>query len=51
MNWTREQTAEVLELYLKERPRAQDKKESQVQELAKKLGRPPASVLIKIAKL
>ena len=49
MKWTKKHTAEVLELYLKERPRAQDKKEQQVQEMAAKLQRSPASIGMKIA--
>jgi hypothetical protein len=49
MKWTKEHTAQVLELYLKERPRAQDKKEQQVRDMAAKLERSPASIGMKIA--
>ena len=49
MKWTKEETVEVLGLYLKERPRAQDKGEKQVQECAEKLGRTVASIAMKIA--
>jgi hypothetical protein len=49
MKWTKEHTAQVLELYLKERPRAQDKQEQQVREMAAKLERSPASIGMKIA--
>ena len=49
MRWTKEHTAQVLELYLKERPRAQDKQEQQVREMAAKLERSPASIGMKIA--
>ena len=44
MKWTKEHTAQVLELYLKERPRAQDKKEQQVRDMAAMLERTPASI-------
>jgi hypothetical protein len=49
MKWTKEHTAQVLELYLKERPRAQDKKEQQVRDMAAMLERTPASIGMKIA--
>ena len=49
MKWTKEHTVEVLELYLKERPRQQDKRELLVQDLAKKQGRSPASISLKMA--
>ena len=44
MKWTKDHTAQVLELYLKERPRAQDKKEQQVRDMAAMLERTPVSI-------
>ena len=48
MKWTKEHTAEVLELYLRERPKALDKGEQNVRKLAEKFGTSPGSVALKI---
>jgi hypothetical protein len=49
MKWTKEHTAEVLELYLRERPKALDKGEENVRKLAEKFGTSPGSVALKIS--
>jgi hypothetical protein len=49
MKWTKEHTAEALQLYLRERPKALDKGEQNVRKLAEKFGTSPGSVALKIS--
>ena len=49
MKWTKEHTAEALQLYLRERPKALDKGEENVRKLAEKFGTSPGSVALKIS--